>query len=262
MNSGSPLLERRRALRRQKRQEKLSHAWQTLLLLLLSGSMAWLLLRFGWTLEGSHQVLVRGNTELAPERVASSGGFSFPADLLKINPAQLERELARELPVEFVQVRRLVFPARLEVRMQTRTPAARATRRIPGGIDLGLVDADGQWIQPNAAIALPAPTTEVSVEGWSARQSLVIATLLREQTRFDNSLQRIVLKPDGAVQLHCARLGRIDLGRNTALLDQQITAVEQLLIQLPDQLMTKPPALIDLSNPERPEIELKPDPTS
>lgn len=262
MKSGSPLLERRRALRRQKRQEKLSDAWQTLLLLFLSGSMAWLLLRFGWTLEGSHQVLVRGNTKLVSERVVASSGLRFPADLLKINPAQLERELSRKLPVEFAHVRRLTFPARLEVHLQTRTPAARATRHIPGGIGLGLVDAEGHWIQPSPAIALPAPTTDVSVEHWSAKQIPVIAMLLRKRNHSFTSLRRIAFQPDGAVQLHCARLGRIDLGRNTALLDQQIAAVEQLLIQLPDQLMTKPPARIDLSNPERPEIELNPDPTS
>ena len=86
--------------------------------------------------------------------------------------------------------------------------------------------------------------------------------LLRKHNHSFTSLRRIAFQPDGAVQLHCARLGRIDLGRNTALLDQQIAAVEQLLIQLPDQLMTKPPARIDLSNPERPEIELNPEPTS
>ena len=222
----------------------------------MSSCMGWLLLRFGWTLEGTNQVRVLGDSGLAPERVAASGRFSFPANLLEINPAQLERELSRELPVESVQVRRLIFPARLEVQMQARTPAARATRRIPGGISLGLVDQQGRWIEPDAGIAIPPPTTSVTVDGWTQSQSTAIARLLREQSRFDNSLRLIVLNPNGGIELHCEQLGRIELGRDIALLDRQIDAIEQLSLSLPKTLITGQDALIDLSNPERPEIQL------
>ena len=218
--------------------------------------MGWLLLRFGWTLESANQIRVLGNSGLAPERVAASGRFSFPANLLEINPTQLERELSRELPVESVQVQRLAFPARLEVQMQARTPAARATRRIPGGIALGLVDAEGRWIEPDAGIAMPPPTTSVTVDGWTQSRSSVIASLLREQSRFNDSLRLIVLNPDGGIELHCERLGQIELGRDIGLLDRQIDAIEQLNVNLPKTLITGQKALIDLSNPERPEIQL------
>ena len=100
MKVSSPQLERRRALRRQKRQELLGNSWRTLALLSLSGSLGWMLLRFGWMLEGTSQVMVLGNSGLAPERVAAAGEFSFPKPLLEINPAQLERQLNRDLPVQ------------------------------------------------------------------------------------------------------------------------------------------------------------------
>ena len=256
MKVSSPQLERRRALRRQKRQELLGNSWRTLALLLLSGSLGWMLLRFGWMLEGTSQVMVLGNSGLAPERVAAAGEFSFPKPLLEINPAQLERQLNRDLPVQSVRVRRLIFPARLEVQMQTRNPVARATRRIPGGIDLGLVDSEGHWIEPDPSVSLPPPTTQIVVDGWSRSRRDVIATLLGEQSLLDNNLERIVLRSDGAIQLRCGQLGEIDLGRNIALLNRQIDAIQQLSLNLPKAVISGQKALIDLSNPDRPEIQL------
>ena len=256
MKASSPQLERRRALRRQKRKELLGNIWRTVALLLLSGSLGWLLLRFGWMLEGTSQVVVLGNSGLAPERVAEAGEFSFPKPLLEINPAQLERQLKRDLPVESVRVRRLIVPARLEVQMQARNPVAKATRLIPGGIALGLVDSEGYWIEPDPSVSLPPPTTSVVVEGWTRSRQDVIATLLREQSLLDNKLERIVLRSDGAILLRCENLGDIDLGRNIALLDRQILVIEQLSQNLPKALISGEDSLIDLSNPDRPEIQL------
>ena len=58
----TPQLERRRALRRQQRAQLLIQIWRVLVLLLLSTGLGWILLRHGWTLEGTNQVIVRGDT--------------------------------------------------------------------------------------------------------------------------------------------------------------------------------------------------------
>ena len=140
--------------------------------------------------------------------------------------------------------------------MQTRNPVARATRRIPGGISLGLVDSEGHWIEPDPAVSLPPPTTQVVIDGWSRSRREAIATLLSEQSLLDNNLELIVLRSDGAIQLRCGQLGEIELGRNIALLDRQIDAIEQLSLKLPKAVIAGEKALIDLSNPDRPEIQL------
>lgn len=256
MRVSSPQRERRRALRRQKRRELLANSWRTLVLVLLSGSLGWLLLRFGWTLEDSRQVVVVDDRGRLAERVVAIGEISFPTLLLEINPVQLERRLMRDLPMQSVRVRRLIAPARLEVRMQPRQPVARASRRIPGGMVLGLVDRQGLWIQPDPSLELPPPSSNVMVDGWTEQHSGAIATLLAAQSRLSNSLRLIVLHPDGSMQLDCERLGRIELGRNSDQLAVQIAVMEQLGRSLPASLISNPENLIDLSNPERPEIEL------
>ena len=256
MRVSSPQRERRRALRRQKRRELLANSWRTLVLVLLSGCLGWLLLRFGWTLEDSRQVVVVDDRGRLAERVVAIGEISFPTLLLEINPVQLERRLMRDLPMQSVRVRRLIAPARLEVRMQPRQPVARASRRIPGGMVLGLVDRQGLWIQPDPSLELPPPSSNVMVDGWTEQHSGAIATLLAAQSRLSNSLRLIVLRPDGSMQLDCERLGRIELGRNSDQLAVQIAVMEQLGRSLPASLISNPENLIDLSNPERPEIEL------
>ena len=72
----------------------------------------------------------------------------------------------------------------------------------------------------------------------------------------ESNLERIVLRSDGAIQLRCGQLGEIDLGRNIALLNRQIDAIQQLSLNLPKAVISGEKALIDLSNPDRPEIQL------
>ena len=62
--------------------------------------------------------------------------------------------------------------------------------------------------------------------------------------------------PDGAITLRCNKLGRVDLGNDVSLLPQQIDAIAELHQTLPPTLMQVTGTVIDLSNPERPEIQL------
>ena len=71
--------------RRQKRQQLLIHTWRTVALLSLSTALGWLLLRYGWSLNGPHQVVVRGDTTITPELLSEMSELRFLA-FLAINP--------------------------------------------------------------------------------------------------------------------------------------------------------------------------------
>ena len=256
MKTVSPQLERRRALRKQKRHELLLNGWRTLALLGLTTALGWLLLRHGWTLEGPQQVLVLGKTGISPELVSRIGQLNFPQSLLEINPSGLESRLRSNLPVQSARVSRLVLPARLEITLVGKTPVARGIRHTPRGQEEGMIDADGQWIQLNPAVPTLTPTTAITVDGWALEHRATIAILLGQQQRFNEDLKRIVVLPDGAITLHCNKLGRVDLGNDGSLLPQQIDAIVELHQTLPSTLMQANGTLIDLSNPERPEIQL------
>lgn len=246
---------RRRDLRRRKRKELLLNMWRTVALLALAGGLGWLLLRYGWFLQAPNQVLVKGTSNVSPDQVLAVAEIDLPHPLLEVNPSTLEQQLRQALPVHAVTVQRHLLPARLQVEMQVHRPFAKATRRIPGGISIGMVSADGEWIQPNPSVALPAPSTTISVEGWSEQRRDVVAALLRRHSLLGDSLESIELLPDGSVRLRCHRLGRIELGNSPNLLQQQISAISRLNQMLPAQVLEAKGGWIDLSNPARPEIQ-------
>ena len=251
----TPQLERRRALRRQQRQQLLIQLWRVVVLLLLSTGLGWILLRHGWTLEGTNQVIVRGDTGISPDLVSKVGGLSFPQPLLEINLKTLEAQLRQELPVQSAQAERRLLPARLDVQLVGQIPVARATRRLAGGMETGMVDGEGHWIQTNTKAPSPAPSSAITVEGWSADKRPVLAELLEQRGRISDNLEAIVLHPDGAISLRTRRLGLINLGRDSDRLVQQIDALVQLNRTMPPHLLEQGKGSIDLSNPDRPELE-------
>ena len=256
MTSVSPQLERRRALRRQKRQQLLINIWRTLALLSLSSVLGWSLLRFGWTLKGSDQVVVRGSRSISPALVAEVSQLRFPQPLLEINPSNLERTLRDNLPVQSVQVSRHLLPTRLEVALVDQTPVARAVRQQPSGLEAGYGDAEGQWIRINSAAQAAAPSTAITVKGWTPERRSLIAALLQQNNRLNDQLRTITLHPDGAVSLRHQTLGRIDLGDDHQLLTQQVDAIVELNQSMPPHLLKGNGAVIDLSNLRRPEIQM------
>ena len=80
--------------------------------------------------------------------------------------------------------------------------------------------------------------------------------MLQQQDRLNSRLLAITLHSDGAVSLRHQTLGRIDLGDDEQLLRQQIDAIVELDQSMPPHLLQEKGVVIDLSNPDRPEIQL------
>jgi cell division protein FtsQ len=147
-----------------------------------------------------------------------------------------------------------MLPARLVISLKPEIPVAKAVRQGPFGRERGLLNAEGQWIP--LSDALPEPLTEIMVRGWNDQQRSQIAALLQQRDRFEGRLKAIVLHPDGNVSLITTALGQIDLGGEPALLNAQIETIVHLNKTLPKQLRQAHQSSLDLSNPDRPELQL------
>ena len=250
----SPQLERRRALRQEKRRDLAIQAWRLVVLLSTSTLLGWSLLRFGWSIEGTDGILIRGDIAMDPAVIAKVGGFQFPQPLLEISPHALEQRLLKELPVRTASVERRLFPARLELELSARIPIASAIQRRGTTSTRGWIDANANWIDLNADLPERQPESSIVVDGWSASKRAFIAELLRQPDAIGIDLKKIVLEADGRVLLLTKRLGTIQLGADPNLLQRQINAIEQLNQSMPTHLLRGRRGSIDLSNPERPEI--------
>ena len=250
----SAQVARRRDLRRQRRQTLLLQLWRFVALLLLSGGFSWTLLRHGWTLRSPEAIILTGGAALDTNQVIEAAKLRFPSPLLEVSPRALEQELVKVLPVRSAQVQRRMLPARLIISLKPEIPVAKAVRQGPAGRERGLLNAAGEWITLSDAV--PEPLTNIMVRGWNDQQRAQIAALLQQRDRFEGRLKAIVLHPDGNISLITTELGQIDLGGEPALLNAQIETIVHLNKTLPKQLRQAHQSSLDLSNPDRPELQL------
>ena len=250
----STQVARRRELRRQRRQTLLIQLWRFVALLLVSGGFSWILLRHGWTLRSPEALILTGGTALEANQVIEAAKLRFPQPLLEVSPRALEQQLIKSLPVQSAHVQRRMLPARLLISLKPEIPVAKAVRQGPFGRERGLLNAEGQWIP--LSDALPEPLTEIVVRGWNDQQRSQIAALLQQRDRFEGRLKAIVVHPDGNVSLITTALGQIDLGGEPALLNAQIETIVHLNKTLPKHLRQAHQSSLDLSNPDRPELQL------
>ena len=250
----SAQVARRRELRKQRRQTLLIQLWRLVAMVLVSGGFSWILLRHGWTLRGPEDVILNGGSSLKTVQVVEAGNLSFPQPLLDVSPRALEQQLIASLPVRSAQVERRMLPARLIISLKPQIPIARAERQGPAGRERGLLNAEGQWMSLNDAS--PEPLTDILVRGWNDQQRVQVAALLQQRDRLEGMLKSVVLHPDGDISLITTGLGRIDLGGEPALLNAQIETIVHLNNTLPEHLRQAGQSSLDLSNPDRPELQL------
>jgi len=255
-----PGVERRRRLRQERRREQLIQSWRILLFAGVSCGLIWLLLSAGWSLRSQEQLSVSGSDRLGSDAVVKAAGLRFPRALITLEPGRLERRLLAELPVQSVSVQRRLVPPGLVVTLKDRLPIAAANRMGTRGREQGMVDLEGHWMPINVARQGEAPASTVRVEGWIPSRRSMIATVLERRDQLGSPLQVIYVAPDGDLSLQTKALGLVRLGSNERLLDQQLSTIALLSSSLPETFLGTASSGIDLSDPAKPELQLKPDP--
>lgn len=103
-------LERRRQLRQERRQERLKQIWRVTVLAGSAGALGWGLLQQGWVVRDPDQIEVLGSRQVSRAQVIREGDLQLPLQLLTLQPKRLAQRLSAGLPVEQVQVNRLMLP--------------------------------------------------------------------------------------------------------------------------------------------------------
>lgn len=254
---------RRRDLRLQRRRERLRNLWRILVLTGTATGLGWLLLREGWVLRSPAQIEVSGSRQVSREQVVLEGRLQLPLQLLSLRPQDLSNRLSTSLPVEQVQVSRLMLPPRLRIELVDRQAVARAERRNGRRQDQGYVDRLGNWMtarqqRGNAGSAAP----RVQVLGWQERLRPELALILAARDRLGSPLQQVRFEANGSVWLRTAALGDVHLGPADARLGRRLEVLQHLSSQLPQQIRGVKVQSIDLSDPDRPELGLPAPPGS
>jgi cell division protein FtsQ len=252
-----PGAERRRQLRQERRADRLRNLWRLVVFSAMAGGLGYGLLSQGWTLRSPSQVEVSGSRLVSRDQVIQAAGLSFPQPLLALQPRQIIQTLSMALPVENVRVSRLMMPPRLRVELIDRSAVARAERRSKAGLEQGYVDRLGNWIslRQNLGVRLEG-TEELRVVGWNERHRPALAKVLKERQAFRGRLQEIRFDPEGSLWLSTTDLGPVRLGPADGQLERRLAVAAHLNDTLPADLRGRRPQVVDLSDPDQPELSL------
>jgi cell division protein FtsQ len=250
-------LERRKQLRQERRQERWKQIWRIAVLSGSAGAMGWLLLQQGWVVRSPNQIEVIGSRQVNRERVIQEGKLNLPLQLLTLRPQLLANQLSAGLPVEYVQVSRLMLPPRLQIKLVDREAVAQAQRRTRSGFEMGFVDRLGNWMtrrQQQGGSNAAAPT--VMVVGWQEALKAPLAQVLAQRNHLGSALQQVRFDPNGSLWLRTAALGDIHLGPPDGRLAERLDVLRHLSKELPAQIRSLKVQSIDLSDPDQPELGL------
>jgi cell division protein FtsQ len=252
-----PGAERRRQLRQERRADRLRNLWRLVVFSAMATGLGYGLLSQGWTLRSPSQVEVSGSRLVSRDQVIQAAGLRFPQPLLAVQPRQIIQALAVALPVENVRVSRLMLPPRLRVELIDRSAVARAERRSPAGLEQGYVDRLGNWIslQQNLGVRLEG-TQELRVVGWNGRHRPALALVLKQRQAFGGRLKEIRFDPEGSLWLSTSDLGPLRLGPPDGQLERRLAVAAHLNASLPAALGGRRPMIVDLSDPDQPELSL------
>ena len=252
-----PGAERRRQLRQERRADRLRNLWRLVVFSAMATGLGYGLLSQGWTLRSPSQVEVSGSRLVSRDQVIQAAGLRFPLPLLAVQPRQIIQALSVALPVENVRVSRLMLPPRLRVELIDRSAVARAERRSPAGLEQGYVDRLGNWIslQQNLGVRLEG-TQELRVVGWNGRHRPALALVLKQRQAFGGRLKEIRFDPEGSLWLSTSDLGPLRLGPPDGQLERRLAVAAHLNAALPAALGGRRPLIVDLSDPDQPELSL------
>jgi cell division protein FtsQ len=249
--------ERRKQLRQQRRQERLRQLWRITLFSAAAAGLGWGLLRQGWVLRSPDQIEVLGSSQVNREQVIREAQLQLPQPLLGLKPQELAQRLSAGLPVEHVQVSRLMLPPRLRISLVEREAVAQAQRRSGKGMERGYVDRLGNWMTSRQQRGSGANRTpKVMVMGWQERLRAPLADILAQQNELGSTLQQVRFEPNGSLWLRTAALGDVHLGLPDQRLSRRLEVLRHLSTHLPQQIKTLKIQSIDLSDPEQPELGL------
>ena len=249
--------ERRRQLRQQRRQERLRQLWRITLLSAAATGLGWVLLRQGWVLRSPDQIEVLGSSQVHRDQVIREARLQLPLSLLSLKPQELAQRLSAGLPVEQVQISRLMLPPRLRINLVEREAVAQAQRRSNRGVERGFVDRLGNWMTSRQQRGSSLPRQpQVMVIGWQERLRTPLSEVLAQQEQLGSALQQVRFEPNGSLWLRTAALGDVHLGLPDQRLSRRLEVLRHLSTHLPQQIKTLKIQSIDLSDPEQPELGL------
>tara|TARA_Y100001968_G_C19392722_1_gene736516 strand:+ start:130 stop:900 length:771 start_codon:yes stop_codon:yes gene_type:complete len=233
----------------------LINLWQLFFYNFFSISLIIIFINRAWAPISQKEILIKGNKIVNKEEIIKASSNNFPKPLLSINPKQIEKYLTNKLPLNAVSVRRTIFPLGLEIEIKERDPIAFAFRKVPNGIEKGLIDKEAYWIPLELVNQNKLDSMNLFIEGWVSSKRNSISLILNNRNKLGSPLNKIILGPNREIILETKQFKIVQLGANKEILSLQLKLLAHLHKHLPLEWKNEISTTLDLRNPAKPEIK-------
>ena len=118
------LAQRRKQLRKQRRNRLLQTSWRSVVVMGLAAGMVWVIAQPNWVIRRAEQVTIEGNRFLATQTIRSILPIQYPQSLMKIQASEISQALTTKAPIAEATVERHLFPPSLVIKVREREPVA------------------------------------------------------------------------------------------------------------------------------------------
>ncbi len=280
--SRTGLAQRRQRLRGQRRLKAMQSCWRLLVTIALTSGAIWLVTRPSWVIYDSSQIQVDGNELLSSDMVQQLLPMEYPQALWEVDTEAIARELEASGPIADATITRQLFPPSLILQVQERKPVAiaqefipdpeltlpnaeadEASQHTPQSIR-GLLDSTGAWFPLENYLTLGSSlqVPDLTVVGMDGQNRSQWSDMYQEITQIKAAIptaphiveidwrnpSNLILSTD---------VGTVHIGAFTtaARFSDQLRAIAQMR-NLPNTIERSRIAYIDVTNPNRPMIQL------
>ncbi len=228
--------------------------WQLLILSGISILLIFTYLNQSWTIISNEEIVVTGIYGITKNDVKKATQIFFPRNLLEISPKEIEYHLLEKLPIKAISVNRKIFPPGINLKIFERVPIAYASRISSNKIEHGMIDLEGYWIPLEFINQSEKNDTNISVENWTADKKDEITEIIKNRSRLKSPLKKIKLNSQHEISIETEYFNSVLLGSNIDHLIEQIEKLNQLQKSLPNLLINTKVKIVDLKDPNKPEL--------
>ncbi len=145
------LSQRRRQLRKNRRNRLLQTSWRSVAVLGLAAGTVWVVIQPNWVIRRAEQVTIEGNRFLATQSIRSLLPIQYPQSLLRIQSSVISDTLTTKAPIAEAIVERHLFPPGLVIKVREREPVAQAVYGSGGKPSNATLLKDSKEIKPTEA---------------------------------------------------------------------------------------------------------------
>jgi cell division protein FtsQ len=145
------LSQRRRQLRKNRRNRLLQTSWRSVAVLGLAAGTVWVVIQPNWVIRRAEQVKIEGNRFLATQSIRSLLPIQYPQSLLRIQSSVISDTLTTKAPIAEAIVERHLFPPGLVIKVREREPVAQAIYGSSGKPSNTTLLKDPKETKPNEA---------------------------------------------------------------------------------------------------------------